>query len=198
MMTVDSVPLIRALFIVVAFVMAGLVHSAWLGSRWSRALMMPLDGGARIRGRRVFGDNKTLRGFAVMVPAAAFSFWLLWILISTTFADGRHRALVVVAEWLRGARSLGGARVHARGAAEFLRETAARHRAGHGAAHAGSRPSSRSSVDRLDSIVGMLLAVSLVAPTPWLTWVYVVVVGPAIHLSFSVLLYRLGVKERAA
>ena len=53
-------------------------------------------------------------------------------------------------------------------------------------------------VDRLDSIVGMLLAISLAAPTPWKTWVFVLVIGPGIHFAFSVLLYRIGVKERAA
>ena len=53
-------------------------------------------------------------------------------------------------------------------------------------------------VDRLDSIVGMLLAITLAAPTPWMTWLFVIVIGPAIHFAFSVLLYKLGVKERAA
>jgi len=53
-------------------------------------------------------------------------------------------------------------------------------------------------VDRLDSIVGSLIAIALVVPTPWMTWVFVVLIGPGIHFAFSVLLYRLGVKERAA
>ena len=44
----------------------------------------------------------------------------------------------------------------------------------------------------------MMLAITLAAPTPWLTWAFVVLIGPAIHFAFSVLLYRLGVKERAA
>ena len=52
--------------------------------------------------------------------------------------------------------------------------------------------------DRVDSIAGMAVAISLVTTTPWMTWVYVIVLGPAIHLCFSVLLYRLGVKARAA
>jgi hypothetical protein len=53
-------------------------------------------------------------------------------------------------------------------------------------------------VDRVDSIIGMLVAISLVVPTPWMTWVYVLVIGPGIHLAFSVLLYRIGVKARPA
>jgi hypothetical protein len=53
-------------------------------------------------------------------------------------------------------------------------------------------------VDRVDSIVGMLIAISAAVPTSWKTWVFVLIIGPGIHLAFSVLLYRLGVKERAA
>jgi len=53
-------------------------------------------------------------------------------------------------------------------------------------------------VDRLDSITGALIAITLFAPTPWMTWVFVILIGPAIHFAFSVLLYRLGVKTRAA
>jgi hypothetical protein len=53
-------------------------------------------------------------------------------------------------------------------------------------------------IDRLDSIVGMLAAVTLVEPTPWMTWAYVIVIGPTVHWSFSVLLYYIGVKARPA
>src|SRR5216110_2464646 len=67
-------PLLCALFLIVSFTAAGLVHSAWLRAPISQRLAIPLDGGVRLRGRRVFGDNKTVRGFAVMVPAAALAF----------------------------------------------------------------------------------------------------------------------------
>ena len=53
-------------------------------------------------------------------------------------------------------------------------------------------------VDRVDSIVGMLAAISFAVPTPWMTWAYVLLIGPGIHLAFSVLLYRIGVKARPA
>jgi hypothetical protein len=53
-------------------------------------------------------------------------------------------------------------------------------------------------VDRVDSILGMLAFVSIATPTPWLTWGYALFIGPGIHLAFSVLLHRLGVKARPA
>jgi hypothetical protein len=90
-MTQTADALARAVFIIVAFVLAGLAHSAWLGSRWSRRLLIPLDGGLRVRGRRVFGENKTVRGFVVMIPAAALSFWGLSVVLfaaTPTLANG--------------------------------------------------------------------------------------------------------------
>src|SRR5436190_6182230 len=81
-MTQTADALARAVFIIIAFVLAGLAHSAWLASRWSMRLLIPLDGGLRVRGRRVFGENKTVRGFVVMIPAAALAFWTLFVVLS--------------------------------------------------------------------------------------------------------------------
>jgi len=196
-MSQTSDALARALFIVVAFVLAGLVHSAWLGSRWSRRLLIPLDGGARIRGRRVFGENKTVRGFVVMVPAAAVAFWLMY-LVAAAIAPSAIESLwhlsavgyAVLGAWAGLGFMLG----------ELPNSFVKRQLdVAPGQAPRGSVAAIVSFVvDRLDSIIGMLLAITLAAPTPWFTWVFVIVIGPAIHFAFSVLLYKLGVKERAA
>jgi len=190
-------PFAEALFIIVAFVIAGLAHSAWLGSRWSSTLAIPLDGGLRVRGRRLFGDNKTVRGFVVMIPAAALSFTGLFIVLSLILPS--------VAESLWpltrfGYLSLGAWAGFGFMAGELPNSFAKRQLD----VAPGRPPKGRAGaavsfvVDRLDSIVGMLAAVSLVSPTPWKTWLFVLVIGPAVHLAFSILLYRLGVKERAA
>src|SRR4051812_21374173 len=67
-------PLVCALFLTATFVVAGVAHSLWLRTAASRRLLIPLDGGLQVRGRRVFGENKTVRGFVVLVPAASFAF----------------------------------------------------------------------------------------------------------------------------
>lgn len=196
-MTPAADALMRALFIIVAFVLAGFAHSAWLGSRWSRRLSIPLDGGARIRGRRVFGDNKTIRGFVVMIPAAAVAFWALYLVVS------------LVAPSVKGSLWQASARDYAvlgawAGLGFMLGELPNSFIKRQLDVSPGQAPRGRTAalvsfiVDRLDSIVGMMLAITLAAPTPWLTWAFVVLIGPAIHFAFSVLLYRLGVKERAA
>lgn len=187
----------RALFIIVAFVLAGFAHSAWLGSRWSRRLSIPLDGGLRIRGRRVFGENKTVRGFVVMIPAAAVAFGALFVIVSTTAPS------VAGSLWPISALQYTALGAWA-GVGFMLGELPNSFIKRQLDVAPGQPPRGRSAalisfiVDRLDSIVGMLLAITLVVPTSWTTWLFVILIGPAIHLAFSVLLFRLGVKERAA
>jgi hypothetical protein len=53
-------------------------------------------------------------------------------------------------------------------------------------------------VDRLDSGIGMLLALSLLVAVPWRTIAVVLIAGPFIHWTFSVVMFRLGLKPRPA
>jgi hypothetical protein len=53
-------------------------------------------------------------------------------------------------------------------------------------------------VDRVDSGIGMLLALSLMVAVPWRTAALVLIVGPFIHWTFSVVMFRLGLKPRPA
>jgi len=190
-------PLACALFVTVAFVLAGLAHAAWLRTALSRRLMMPLDGGLRLRGRRVFGDNKTVRGFVVLVPAASLVFAGLFAAISASNPEG------LTGLW---PLSIGGfAALGAWAGLGFMLGELPNSFVKRQLDIAPGRAPRGSPaivvcfvVDRLDSILGMLLALSVVVPTPPLMWLYVLLIGPGIHLAFSALLYRLGVKARAA
>ena len=187
-------PVACALFLVTAFVFAGFAQTAWFRSPVSRSLAVPLDGGLTWRGRRVFGENKTVRGFVVMVPAAAMAFATL----ATAAGDARLSTLwplstsayAALGAWAGfgfmtgelpnsfikrqlGIRPGDAARTSCAAFAQFL-------------------------VDRLDSGIGMLAAISLAVPTPWLTWAIVLLVGPPLHWGFSVFMHHLGLKARAA
>jgi hypothetical protein len=192
-------PLRAAVFLITAFVLAGLAHSAWLRSPRSQRWNVPLDGGHTVRGRRIFGANKTVRGFLVMVPAAAITFAALGALAQLasggggaptglwTLTPGQFAAL---GAWAATGFMLG----------ELPNSFVKRQLD----IAPGEAPQSRVGavitflVDRLDSILGMLAAVAIAVPTPWMTWAWVILLGPAIHWSFSVLLFRLGVKARPA
>jgi hypothetical protein len=187
-------PLAAAVFLLAAFTLAGVAQTVWFASPMSRSFAVPLDAGLRIRGRRLFGANKTVRGFVVMVPAAAAAFALL----AMVAADG-------VRSWLWPMSPVSYALLGAWAGFGFMAGElpnsfvkrqldlppgfAPPGRVGAAAQFVG---------DRLDSGVGMLVALSLAVEVPWLTWIYVLVLGAPIHSSFSVLLFRLGLKRRAA
>src|SRR5262245_55035815 len=67
-------PVSCALFILLAFTTAGVAQTWWFKSPRAARFAIPLDGGLTFRSRRLFGPNKTLKGFVVMVPTAATVF----------------------------------------------------------------------------------------------------------------------------
>jgi CDP-2,3-bis-(O-geranylgeranyl)-sn-glycerol synthase len=185
-----------ALFLIAAFTLAGVCHSAWLTMPGSHPFAVPLDGGRTLRGRRLFGDNKTLRGFMVMVPATGVAFALLASLISVLPAgmNGLWPLSPVGYALLGSWAALGFM------AGELPNSFIKRQLdIPPGAAAPGrfTRPLFFV-VDRLDSILGLMLALIVAVPVPWRTWLFVALIGPALHGLFSVALFRLGVKARAA
>jgi len=186
-----------ALFLVVTFVVAGVAHSLWLRTAASRRLLLPLDGGLHFRGRRIFGDNKTVRGFVVMVPAASVAF-------AAAFALAQRYA-PQFAESLWPLTTAGYATLGAWAGLGFmlgeLPNSFVKRQLdiAPGMAPRGTLATIATFiVDRVDSILGMLAFVSIATATPWMTWGYALIIGPGIHLAFSVLLHRLGVKARPA
>jgi hypothetical protein len=192
----DLDPIACALFVLTAFTLAGAAQTAWFRSAWSRRFMIPLDAGRTIGGRRIFGDNKTVRGFVVMVPASAAAFFLLAALLGR---PGLEQS---------GLWPLGTIQYAAVGAwagfgfmAGELPNSFVKRRLGiaDGRAPArGARLAVQFLADRLDSGLGMLAAMTAMVPVPRLTWIVVLLAGLLIHWSFSVLMFRLGIKARPA
>ncbi len=189
-------PFAAALFLVLAMSAAGCVHVAWLRSAASRRLAQPVDGGLTVRGRRLFGANKMLRGFVAMPLAGAAVFALLGALRETL------PAWLAAGMWpLAPAQyaGLGFACGLAFMAAELPNSFVKRQLGiapGQPPARAGLRAVCFV-VDRCDSVLGVLVVASLLVPVQAATWLWVLALGPCLHAAFSVLLHRLGVKARA-
>jgi CDP-diglyceride synthetase len=64
---------VSGLLVFVAVLGAPILHAPVLALDLFKPLKRPLDGGATIRGRRVFGDNKTWRGAILMVAGPALA-----------------------------------------------------------------------------------------------------------------------------
>jgi hypothetical protein len=184
-----------AIFIIVAMSLAGLAHTLWLRSSLSTSFRAPVDFNLTFRGRPIFGANKMWRGFVVMPPAAALSFWILGSLQDSSPA------------WLEaGMWKLPPERYvllgFASGLAFMLAElpnSFAKRQLG---VTPGMAPRDRGLaaaffiVDRVDSVLGVLLVLTLMVPVAPQTWAWVLSIGPGVHWLFSAWLYRLKVKAR--
>ena len=189
---VKADPIACGVFLLMAFTLAGIAQTAWFATTASHAFSLPLDGGLRVRGRRVFGANKTVRGFVVMVPAAAAAFALLGALAPDSLGIWNLSAASFAA--------LGAAAGFGFMAGELPNSFLKRQLDIPPGLAVASRlgRAAQFGADRFDSGLGMLTAVSLMVPTPWQTWAFVLLAGPVIHWSFSVVMFRLGLKARPA
>lgn len=189
-------PFSCALFLILSFILAGSAQTVWFKSRLSKPFNVPLDLGLTFRGRRILGDNKTLRGFVLMIPASTGSFFLLGSIASgMPSVSARLWPLPPSAFALLGLYA---------GLGFMLGELPNSFLKRQLDIPPGAAPRRISAkvlfflIDRFDSIIGMLLAVSMTVPTSWRTWLYIALIGPAIHWFFSVILYWCGVKGRPA
>lgn len=181
-------------FLLAAFVIAGTAQTAWFTSSSSRRFAQPLDAGLTLRGRRLFGENKTLRGFVVMVPAAAASFALVAMIAGDPAALGLWPLSVpryALAGALAGFGFMAGELPNSfvKRQLDIMPGDAPRR---------ALASACQFAVDRLDSGIGMLLALGLLVAVHWRTVAVVLVVGPFIHWTFSVVMFRLGLKPRPA
>ncbi len=88
---------LAALAVLILFLLIGVSQTLWLKSSRLAWLKIPIDGGLRLRGRRIFGQHKTIRGFLVIIPVSTVSFlifgsclspaWQQWQLEPTTWAS---------------------------------------------------------------------------------------------------------------
>lgn len=196
-MSASYAAFIEALVILIAMSAAGIVHTLWMRSAYSRRFDAPLDGGRSFRGRRIFGDHKTVRGFMAIAPAAGAAFALLGV--------ARDAGI----DWLQpGLWGLTPAALFGAGlwagvcfmAGELPNSFYKRRR---GIAP-GVVPASGWErvlcliIDRLDSTLAVLCGMSLAVGLHWQTWLAVLLLGPVVHLAFSALLCVAGVKARYA
>ncbi len=189
-------PVACAIFLMTAFVIAGFVQSYWLRSEWSKRFRYPIDGGRTFRGHRIFGDNKTWRGFVAIVPSVSLAFVavrLFFLLLGDLGAAMWPHAVVGYA--LLGLVAGTGFMIGELPNSFVKRQLGI---------PPGERPINPTAqwicfvVDRLDSILGGMLFLALCVPLPLITWCIILLLGPIVHLAFNWLLYRLGVKARPA
>ena len=182
-------------FIIVSFILAGVAQTLWLRSRFSRRFAQPVDRGATWRGRRIFGDNKTWKGFVVMIPAVGISFLAVrcFYALHTSWFDQLWPYSLPIYLLLGCTAGLG----YALGELpnSFIKRQLD--------IQPGQIASSRLGewvnfcIDQIDSVVGALLALLPFVHIPWQTALAILLTGPVVHWLFNIVLKLLGVKARA-
>ena len=194
-LTAAPAPLPCAVFLLLAIGLAGVAHVAWLRSAWSLPFAIALDGGLHLRGRRLFGDNKTLRGLMMMPLATSASFAL--------FAASREclPAWLSAGIWDMPTAQMAWVGMIC-GLAFMLAELPNSLFKRQLDVLPGDAPVSAPLrwlcliLDRSDSTLGVLIALSLMLPLHPMTWFWTLLLGSGLHWLFSIWLYRLKLKKR--
>ena len=163
-------PVRCTLFLIATFVLAGVLQTVWLRSPFSRRFAIPLDGGRSLRGRRIFGDNKTWKGFLVMVPAVGVAF----LGMAMIFNSPRPWPLSLPTYLALGCWS---------GLGYMLGElpnSFVKRQLGIEPGQPPHHPIARAIcffIDQADSVVGALVALVVFVPVPLLTWIIILLAG---------------------
>jgi hypothetical protein len=175
---------VAALRFALPVIIAGAVHIAVIRlGLFPRLGRIPIDGGLRVRGRRLFGANKTLRGLLVL-PAVA---GLAALLLSAASAPANPGRSFLWGAGLGVGYMLG----------ELPNSSVKRQLdIAPGAAAAGVLGPVFWVIDQIDSLVGVLLVARLFGPVPGALVGWLLLLTLLLHPLFAWVMVGLGLKRR--
>jgi CDP-archaeol synthase len=183
----------RATWLILPVIAGGLAHVAVLKANALGFLARPIDAGARWRGRPLFGENKSWRGFVVMTGA-------------TAVASGSQATLARWNRWKSALQASQGARINpwAAGAisgvsyclAELPNSFLKRRLRIEPGGQATKRGRLQYLIDQGDSVVGCLVSLRLVYRAAADELLMAAALGMAVHIGIEQLIYAIGVKSR--
>jgi CDP-diglyceride synthetase len=187
-------------FLIAVLVCAGATNMAFVKAPVLSGLSRPMDRGVRLRdGKRLFGNNKTWKGFFGMVAATAL--WLAIFGWLTANVPGiRSLSLIPFEEfefpynaWFLGA-IWGFVYVLAELPNSFLKR---RIDIPPGENVRGLKGFFFLVLDQADSVIGCVLALFLFSSITWLDGVALVILGSFAHYLTNLGLYAAGLKKQA-
>jgi hypothetical protein len=171
-----------ALFLTIPLVISGSLHMAFVRRDWLSALRRPIS-------ERLFGPNKTWRGFVVMPFLTVIGVWIAQAIEPARFAG--TASLRTVSGGVLGL-GLGLGYVLAELPNSFVKRRL-------GVA-AGLLPEQNRLlfliVDQADSAIGCAIAYRLLLGVPVPTLITFCILGPAVHLIVNLILYAVGLRRR--
>lgn len=186
-------PFAQTLLFALPVIVGGGLHIAAIRiGLWPGLARVPLDGGLTWRGRRIFGENKTVRGAVVMVAATALASGLLR-LASGAHALTAHGLATADIHPLAWGALLGAGYVAGELPNSFLKRQLD---VSPGTAARGGLGPLFWVVDQCDSLAGVLAAASLVATPPFTLVAASVVLTLVVHPLAALAMKGLGLKRR--
>ena len=193
-------PLPQLLFLIAILVCAGSTNMAFVKAPLLRGLSRPMDGGVLLRdGKRLFGDNKTWKGFFGMIAITAV--WLAaaaWL--AMTFPEIQGLSLIAFEDlqfpfnvWFFGAL-WGLAYVLAELPNSFVKR---RLDIPPGKNAKGMKGFVFLVLDQADSVIGCVLVLPLFGRITWLDAIVLVGLGSAAHYLANLGLFAVRLKRQA-
>lgn len=153
-------------------ILGGIANMVWVKLPILKSWQKPMDGGKALKdGKRIFGDNKTWKGFFGMIILTAVFAWLFSVF---SFLQGA---------WLGFAYVL----------AELPNSFVKRRLNIKSGKNGGII---QTFFDQADSVIGYILFLPLVYQETWQEAIGILVIATATHYIFNVLLFFAGLKNQ--
>lgn len=186
--------LLKTIYLVLPLILGGLLQCLVLRFGLFTGLAMPLDLGAKFCGKRVFGDNKTVRGLLVMVFGAVIGMNIQTLLYSSSWFRRISLFDYGQVEPFSAGAALGFGFILAELPNSFFKRQCG---IAPGANGTGALFWFFSLLDQIDSIVGCLIAAALTFWVPDCNAVlWILAVGVILHMAVNGVFVLVHVKER--
>lgn len=178
------------LHVILPVLLGGVFNMMFVKSPWLDGLKRPIDGARRAGdGRRIFGANKTWKGFWGMVALTAVCAGAVDLAIAWSGSALPRAPIAAVA----GGALFGLAYVLAELPNSYIKRRLA---IAPGANANGWTGALFVVIDQIDSVLGCLLAAMLVTPLRWSDAAMIVLLCGGLHLLVNQLLFRLKLKNQ--
>jgi CDP-diglyceride synthetase len=181
-------------------IFAGVANMIWVKSPLFNSLKLPIDGGCNYKdGKRLFGDNKTWKGFFGMTVLTTL-FTLPFALFERYSQSAQWHSLLDYGSrsWPYGGLLMGSMLGLAYVVAELPNSFIKRRLdIGPGENARGLFGIVFTVVDQADSVFGVALTIILMTPITLMQVFIFIVVGTTAHLLINILLYAVGLKKQA-
>ena len=186
------------LYTMLPLIIAGVLNMVWVKGTWASALQKPMDGGRKLNdGKRIFGDNKTWKGFIGMVLFTALTTGVFQAM-AISFPTTQELSIVPYQNysWPLGGFAIGILWGLAYVLAELPNSFVKRRiNIPPGQSSKGIKGFTFVVIDQADSVLGCVLVMPLFSSINVLQAALMVILATAVHLLLNMLLYVVKLRK---